>query len=227
MAGGVLFDVGDVALRFADEVDAVLAAAFGVAQGQVGLLEELLDGGAVAGEAGQAAADGQDAPAIGTEQVQVGVAELLLESFGQQDRLAGVLGRGGAPLALDVAGGAVGVVPEDHGELVAADAADDIVAAAAAPHQDRRLAQDLVAGQVAVDVVVVLEIVDVEDEQGDAALGLPGVVENLPGELPDVPAVLQAGQIVGRRQPLQVPDLLLQFEERHFRWRMADGGWRI
>ena len=65
MFGTNLFYFGNVALWLADEVDSIFSAAFGFEQCFVGLLEKLLYSLAVAGETGQAAADCQDAYALG------------------------------------------------------------------------------------------------------------------------------------------------------------------
>lgn len=65
LGGGVY--VGGVGLGFSDQVDSVFAASFGFEQGFVGLLEEFLYGGAVAGETRQSAAYREDSLARGSE----------------------------------------------------------------------------------------------------------------------------------------------------------------
>jgi len=60
------------------------------------------------------------------------------------------------------------VVPEDDGELVAADAGDDVAGTDDGLHEAGGLSEDLVAGGMPKAVVVLLEIVDVEEQERDA-----------------------------------------------------------
>src|SRR5689334_15823355 len=74
---------------------------------------------------------------------------------------------------------------QNDGELLAAIAREDLVAANAALHHPRQLLQDEVAGQVAVDVVDFLEMVEVEHEKAELSrvtartedLALEGLVQ--------------------------------------------------
>jgi len=90
----------------------------------------------------------------------------------------------------------VGLV-EDHGELVAPDPADSVGRADRALEGADGLDEDLVARGVAVEVVVRLELVDVEDEDGDGAAGVAGPGEGGVEEALEVAAVPGAGERVG------------------------------
>jgi hypothetical protein len=66
LGGGRLFDAGDVALRFTNQIYPVFAAALGFQQGLIRPQKELLGCRSIAGEACQAAAYGQNPLTIRT-----------------------------------------------------------------------------------------------------------------------------------------------------------------
>ena len=163
-----------LALQRAGQDDAVLAQELGGQQALVGGLEERRDRGRVlrrdrhAGRGGDRAGDRPG-----------GVAHRAHEALG---------GAGGL--------GLVGV-GEDHGELLAAGAADDVARPHVAFEDVAEGDQDLVADRVAVDVVDALEVVDVEQDEADRGVVARGA-RQLGGEaLVEVAAVEEAGQLVG------------------------------
>ena len=112
------------------------------------------------------------------------------------DRLEHALG--------DPLGGlAVGVAQHD-GELVAAEAGDDVGLAHALAQRAADGADDLVAGLVAARVVDVLEAVEVEQEQRAAAAVAGGVADELGQLLVEAAAVEQVGQRVVVGQVLEL-----------------------
>ena len=92
---------------------------------------------------------------------------------------------------------------KDDGELLAADAADDVARA----HERRRhLAErdeDLVPDAVAADVVDALELVDVEHEQGDGVACTARACQLCAEPLVEVAVVEEAGQRVRLRLVLE------------------------
>ena len=156
------------------------------------MAEQVAEGLAVPGIGGQTAGDGQHAGGLRAQGGELQRAEGLDEAFGQDGGGLGVLAVG---LSRGLG------VPEQHRELVSADAGDDVVLAGDLPHQCGGLDQDLVAGGVAVGVVVTLEIVDVVQQQGDAELLRPRLLEQLVAEVVEVPPVVRAGKEVGDGQP--------------------------
>jgi hypothetical protein len=89
-----------------------------------------------------------------------------------------------------------GQVPENDGEFVAAETCDDVVVSAASLNHSAGLLKHVVADGVAVGVVVMFEVVDVEDQQCDSEVMQCGQIEYLRQELAEVASVLKAGQIV-------------------------------
>ena len=93
---------------------------------------------------------------------------------------------------------------EDHAELVAAEPADDVGVAQARAQQGRDRAEQLVAGGVAVAVVDVGEVVDVERQQrGGVAVALR-VADDPLELLAEAPAVVQARERVVVGEPAQL-----------------------
>jgi hypothetical protein len=139
--------------RALEHLVGALAAALGRVHGDVGVAQELglvegvalVEGDADAGPDGDLAAD-------------------QWEGRGQG---------GDDPLGEEAGGGQVGVLGQDR-ELVPAQAADGVVLAQAAPQPGRDLAQQPVAGAVAEAVVDHLEVVKVDEQDGQAALVPPG-----------------------------------------------------
>ena len=115
--------------------------------------------------------------------LEVGRGEPLAHAVGQSHRVVGRAGR------------------EDHGELLAADPADDI----GRPHQVGQdlgePAQQLVTGAVAVDVVHLLEVVEVEEEQRHGIVRPVGPCELGSQPLVERAVICQARQPVGLRLP--------------------------
>src|SRR5690606_8644806 len=116
---------------------------------------------------------------------------------------AAEFGDGGIELRRDPVGedpGALEVrVGQEDEELVAAVAYRKVHRTGLGGEDPAEHAQDLIAGQVAVPVVVVLEIVEIEEEQ-DQTTAAAGRGE-LPGEVVlELPAVRQPGQRVGHRE---------------------------
>ena len=96
---------------------------------------------------------------------------------------------------------------QDDGELVAAEPAGDVAPAQRLAQRGADLAQRLVAGRVAEQLVDALHAVDVEDDQRrGVARGLDGAL----GELVEVAPVRQAGQGVDVDQ---VAELALRGEQ--------------
>ncbi len=91
----------------------------------------------------------------------------------------------------------------DHGELFAADAADDVARAHERARELGQAHEDLVADRVAADVVDALELVDVEHQQGDRIAGAAGAHQLGAKALVEVAVVVEAGQRVGLRLVLQ------------------------
>src|SRR5829696_2767170 len=99
------------------------------------------------------------------------------------------------PLGEHAGGGQVGVLGQD-GELVAAEAADGVVLAQAAAQPSRDLAQQPVAGAVAEAVVDHLEVVEVDEEHGQAAAVPAGPGQGVPDPVVEQGPVGQVGQAV-------------------------------
>ena len=77
------------------------------------------------------------------------------------------------------------------------------------------LAKDLISGLVSVGVVNLLEAVEVEQKQGERAVGPAGAVYGVGEALLEETAVGQAGELVVKREPLVAGDLLLKHEQDH------------
>src|SRR4029077_19852682 len=94
--------------------------------------------------------------------------------------------------------------PENDSELVPANAGHMVVIPAAGTDKLRRLLEDLIPYGMAVAVVVALEIVDVEEQEGDGEILVEGAFEDLLEKHAEVSAVVETGQVVADRQPLKV-----------------------
>ena len=114
------------------------------------------------------------------------------------DRLADLAGDGGGR-------GCVGSRQQD-GELVAADPGDQHVLGELGLEHPGNAPQDLVAGPVAVAVVHVLEVVEVEDEQGAAAADPLRVVDLLAQCGLEVAPIGEPGQAVVIGEVLEALD---------------------
>ncbi len=159
-----------------------LGGLFGVHR-LVGPLEEVGQGAPLAGlAAGHAEADGQ------------GIADL----FG------GLVDAPADPAFEPVE--LVGFGQHD-GELVAAQAADDVGLPAGRPESVGHQSQSPVALGVPIGVIDRLEMVDIEIQGNQRALRPGGLLELLLGQQHERPAVVEAGDVVDQRQ---FPELLVE-----------------
>jgi hypothetical protein len=120
-------------------------------------------------------------------------------SPGKQDAL---LGPGATQALGDLAGARQGHAHEHHGKLLASDPAHDITGAQVFAQQGREAAQHLVAGGVAVDIVDLLEVVQVE-HQHMAGAGRPVPLQHPSCLLEEALPVEQTGEAIGRGQATQ------------------------
>ena len=137
--------------------------------------------------------------------------------------------RGGRRAAdpLDDPLGAPGVgVDQREQELVAADPAADVAGPQLALQDARGDPQRLVAGGVAVGVVELLEVVDVEDDDGDLLLAVAGALERLVERVVQPAVVEHPGQRVlqgqaldARVQRLHRPAQRVERAGQRRRWR--------
>ena len=91
-------------------------------------------------------------------------------------------------------------VEQDDRELLAAVARDDVVGAPAVLQDLRHAAQRVVAGQVAVAVVVALEVIDVDHQHRQRQPGAVAALHLQRQPLAEVAVVVEAGEAVGDRQ---------------------------
>src|SRR5262249_27297801 len=96
---------------------------------------------------------------------------------------------------------------DDEGELLSAVAADEIAFADRTQEPAADLLDHLVADQMPVHVVDLLEVVDVDHDRGQWAVARAGCREAEAGKLEETPPVVRPGQRVG---PRQVPNLVEQ-----------------
>ena len=92
---------------------------------------------------------------------------------------------------------------EDDRELLAADSADHVRGSNRGPEHVRDLDEQLVADPVAVDVVHLLEVVQVEHDEGDGVVLCRGTHDLLPKPIVERAMVVEAGERVGRRLVLE------------------------
>ena len=105
-------------------------------------------------------------------------------------------------------------VLEEHDELVAAEARDEVLGAHAVADLERGELQQLVAGHVAASVVHVLELIEIDEEQR-AALLRPGAAQDLRLELRDQSvAVVETRERVVVREMQEVLLALAQRADR-------------
>ena len=91
----------------------------------------------------------------------------------------------------------------DHGELLAADAADHVGGADGRAQVVGELGEHLVADRVPEDVVHLLEVVDVDHHHGDVLVRARGVSQLAAEALVEVAVVVEAGERVGLRLALE------------------------
>ncbi|MCY1510187.1 hypothetical protein D9M68_445570 [compost metagenome] len=177
----------------AEEVQVVAAAALGLVEREVGVLEQFLAGFAIVGVEADADAGGHGdvAPAQGD-----GFFHALHDPPGQRPGLRQV------------------AEARQYAELVAAQACDHVLATQHAAHALGHHLEQLVAGVVAEAVVDALEVVDVEEHHGQRLLEL-GVVEQFFAEVVvEGAAIGQVGQGVVVGDVLQLHLHLLQFPQQ-------------
>ena len=164
--------------------DAVSAAALGLVEALVGALHEVgrvLD---VLGPLGHA--DGDRDRDLGA-----------LEPEGRAlDRAPELLGEVNRALERDLG--------HDHRELLAAGPRGHVVAAHLVAHQRAELAEHRVAREVAEGVVDLLEVIDVEEDQREAARVAAGAGGLALERLVEVALVVQLGEAVHRHQPVDL-----------------------
>src|SRR5690606_38501220 len=86
-------------------------------------------------------------------------------------------------------------LPEDDRELIPSDPRHEVVVADAPLDQLRGLLQDRVADPVAVPVVVVLEVVDIEEQQRYGETLAARLGDDLLEEMPEVSPVVATSQV--------------------------------
>ena len=112
------------------------------------------------------------------------------------DLLAQPLGQRARPLEVGLR--------QDDGELLAAVAREHLVAADALLDEARHLLEDVVAGEVAVDVVDLLEVVDVEHEEAEIALVTPRAHDLLLERLEQVPLHVHLRETIDDGHPVDL-----------------------
>ena len=172
----------------ANEVETVFSGAFGFEEGLVGLFDEFIGGAGVPGEGGESAGDGQGALGLGSEFGELVAVEHFAEAVHDGEGGSGVFAAGRT--------GRLGI-PEDEGEFIAAESGGEVLSADALSDEDGGFAEDFIAGWVAVAVVVVFEVVEVEDDQGDSESLIAGFGDQVAEDGHHVAAVGQAGDRVG------------------------------
>ena len=100
----------------------------------------------------------------------------------------------------DLLGRRLADVEQDDGELLAAVAGDDVVGAPPVLQDLGDAAQGVVAGQVAVAVVVALEVIDVDHQDRQRQPGPVAALHLQRQPLAEVAVVVEAGQPVGDGQ---------------------------
>ena len=102
-----------------------------------------------------------------------------------------------------------GVRRQEHAELVAADARDDVGLAERRGEEVGGVVEQEIAGRVTVRVVDRLESVDVDEEQDQRRLAPAGDLELVLGAAQESPPVLQRGQVV---EAGEIDELLLHLD---------------
>ena len=115
-------------------------------------------------------------------------------------------------------GAVVGEGGGEEDELVSADAGEGVGGVEGLAEVVGDLAEDLVAGVVAEGVVDFLEAVEVEQEEGERAVGAAGALEAWVRRSSKRRRLGEAGELVVEGEPLVAGDLLLEHDEDH-----ADG----
>ena len=116
----------------------------------------------------------------------------VLVTGDQRSRLDGVPDSLGRAPALRQSG-----LRQDHGEFLAAMAANIVAFAHAGPQDTADCLQRLVAGLVSVSIVDLLEMIEIHDEQRHADIGAPSLCQFLRNQRVVGPTVRQAGQGIG------------------------------
>lgn len=88
-------------------------------------------------------------------------------------------------------------IPEQRGEFIAADPGYHVARSDYALHQRGDCLENLIAARVAVRIVIVLEVVDVEQQQRGLQILFAGAQEYLVGQVIEIPPVVRAGKMVG------------------------------
>ncbi len=172
--------VGTFARALVERHDEPLPAGLRRHHRRLGAGDELARVGGVLGADRDPGRDRELADSLGLEQ-----SELDADALGE---------RGGAP---DVPGG------EDHRELLAADAADDVRRTDGRAEHIGDPLQEVVADAVAVDVVHLLEVVEVEHHDRDRLVCGGGSEELLAEAVMERAVVVEARQRVGLRLVLE------------------------
>ena len=97
---------------------------------------------------------------------------------------------------------------DEHHKLVTAETTDGVVVSEGAPESGSDLAQDLIAGLVAVAVVDLLEAVDVDEQRGDRYVEAARAGKDLFGTVENEGPVGQIGERVVQRGVLELAGLL-------------------
>ncbi len=106
----------------------------------------------------------------------------------------------------------LGDVLQQHAELVAADARDEVVAAHAGAQARGDHLEQAVAHVVAEPVVHLLEVVEVDEQHGGGLVVAPRVRHGFARALLEHGAVRQPGERVVVREELQAPRVVLQLD---------------
>ena len=133
----------------------------------------------------------------------------------------------GDPLARALGGARA---PQQHGELVAAEAGDPVPLAQSGEDPRAELREHAVAGVVAERVVELLEVVEVDDEQRERLVRGARVVDRAAQLTVESAPVRQARQLVGARlaarlgQPAQLVDADRGADHRDHERRGGEAG---
>ena len=113
----------------------------------------------------------------------------------------------------DLGAGAADVGQEDE-ELFAAVAGQDVARAQAAAHDLDEAHEHGVAAEVAVLVVDALEVVEVEQQRRQGRFGAARARDLLVADVEERAAVVDGGELVGHRQPLDLVLLALALQQQ-------------
>ncbi len=147
----------------------------------------MFEGVGVPGESGEAAGDGDFALDFAGFRPGVGF-DRFAEALGGAQNIARMFGVG---LTRSF------VVPVDDREFITAEPRDEIVRAGAGAKELDQFADNGVARSVAIGVVVLFEVIDIEEEKRDAEAVGAGAFEQTGHELVEIAAVVGAGKFIG------------------------------